>query len=111
MKHCPGCQQDRQEQAFGKDARTKDGLRGWCKRCCADAVKTHRQRRKLENRPVKHRAGGAIQTPAAKLEPSDIPLIRQLQPHLKASAVAEKFAVTPKTIHKIWRNEIWKHIP
>ena len=33
MKTCARCGRSLDESAFGKDERTKDGLRYWCKRC------------------------------------------------------------------------------
>lgn len=33
LKYCPGCKETKQVTDFHKDARTKDGLRGYCKGC------------------------------------------------------------------------------
>ncbi len=44
------------------------------------------------------------------LEPSDIPLIRQLQDHLSAVECGFKFDVASRTIRDVWNGKSWRHI-
>lgn len=46
----------------------------------------------------------------AKLSASDIPIIRELAECIKAVEIADKFEVTPQTIHNILSGRTWNNL-
>lgn len=110
MKTCTKCNEVKPETSFFKDSNKKSGLQSHCKSCARERHRLYLWRKKHDPDSIRTQETSSPNRHMAKLEPSDIILIRGLFDFLTIKSIAEKFEVHKETIRNIKNRKSWSWV-
>lgn len=110
MKTCTKCKEIKPEASFFKDSNRKGGLQLHCKDCSSERYRVYKWRLKNDPASIRKQETVKRKKSMAKLEPSDIILIRGLFDFLTIKSIAKKFEVHQATIRNIKNRKSWDWI-
>lgn len=110
MKTCTKCNELKSVDEFFKDRNKKSGLQSHCKACSYERQRLYKWRVKNDPASIRKQETYNHRKSMAKLEVSDIILIRGLFDFLTIKSIAEKFEVTQATIRNIKNRKSWSWV-